>query len=116
MQFQPHHMQAVLRMGKNYFKYVKYTAGIGATTGMTLSLVAMSDIDRPLLNTEKVVYPLAGCLGGAFLGVTAPVWIVFAPVVYVLGPDTAGKLASGVLAAVLLNNDNSANGKRSDGK
>ena len=105
MHFQSQHAQALLRISRNYLAYVKYTAGIGAVTGTALSVVAMSDIQRPMLNTEKALYPLIGCLGGAFLGTTAPVWIVFAPVVYVLGPETAGKLVSGLLAAALLNGD-----------
>ena len=110
----PQMSQALQRMATNYLKYVKYTSVFGAVVGTTVSFGVMSDIDRPLLNTEKLVYPLAGCIGGAFFFTTAPVWILFGPVVYVLGPDAAGKAASGLLAAVLLNGtDDTGNGGKS---
>ena len=104
MAFQAEHVRAaLLRMGQNYLKYVKYTAGGGAVVGTALSFAVMSDVKRDLLNTEKVLYPVGGCLVGAIVGTTAPVWILCAPIVCVLGTDTTGRLASALLAGFLLN-------------
>lgn len=89
-------------MAQNYMKFVKYGAGGGALLGTCVSIAVMSDIKRPLLNTEKIVYPIAGFFGGAFMGTTMPIWIIFAPIAYVAGPETAGAVAKVALGSVLL--------------
>lgn len=94
-------------MGKSYGKYVKYTAGVGASVGAIIGTAHVLDVNdvRPLRRTEMIGYPLGGTLGGAFVGATFPVWVIFAPVGYVLGYENMAAIGKLVLAGTLLSDD-----------
>jgi hypothetical protein len=94
-------------VGHNYKGYLEWSVGPGAVLGGMFSAAHMADVaeERKLSNKEKVAYPVAGLIGGGFLGATAPVWIVFAPVGYVFGYDNVAALAKVVLAGVLLGDE-----------
>lgn len=94
-------------MGNNYKGYLKYTVGTGSVLGGTFAGAHMLDIadDRKLNRKEMIAYPIAGVIGGGFIGATAPVWIIFAPVGYVFGFDNAAALARAALATVLLSDE-----------
>lgn len=94
-------------ISRNYMGYIKWTGGIGGVLGGTFAGAHMLDIadDRKLSRKEMVAYPIAGTIGGGFLGVTSPVWIMFAPIGYVLGYDTTAALAKVVLSGILLSDD-----------
>lgn len=94
-------------MGQNYKGYLKYSVGTGSVLGGAFTAAHIADIHetRKLSNKEMVAYPIAGVIGGGFLGATAPVWIIFAPIGYVFGYDNMAAIAKVVLAGVLLGDD-----------
>jgi hypothetical protein len=81
-------------MAHNYKTYIKYSAGPGSLFGAMVAFAYMSDQERKMYNTEKLVYPVAGAIGGATLFATAPVLIIFAPITYLFGAETTGKIAN----------------------
>ena len=95
----------IASVASKYKTYIKYSASVGGVIGFTFSLAHISDLDYKISNKEKIFYPIAGTIGGAFIGVSAPVWIIFAPVVYLFGHETAGTLAKAILVGVLMTDD-----------
>lgn len=94
-------------MGVKYKGYIKWSGGIGAGLGSTFAGAHMLDVadDRKLSRKEMVAYPIIGSIGGAFIGVTSPVWVIFAPVGYVFGYDNVAALAKALLAGAILSDD-----------
>lgn len=94
-------------MGNSYKGYLKYTAGTGALGGLVLSTAHTLDVkdSRTLLRTEMVGYPILGIIGGAFVGATSPVWIIFAPIGFVLGYDNMAAIGKLIVAGTLLSDD-----------
>ncbi len=101
------HYPKILKLARRYITYVKFAGASGAFLGGATSVAVMSDLNRDLANTEKLLYPVAGIAAGAFVGVTFPVWIVAAPIMFVAGPDAIGKLLSLALGAIVLSDDSS---------
>ena len=93
---------------KSYKTYIKYSASTGAVFGTATSIALMYDMDRKFYATEKLLYPLVGAIGGSFVFVSAPVWVVFAPMTYLFGHETAGKFANLGLLAILGTHDDSS--------
>lgn len=94
-------------IGRNYIGYIRMAAPVGATVGTLLGLAHCIDIqeDRKLSRKEILAYPVIGGVGGAFLGVSAPVWIIFAPIGYVFGYEGMSMIAKTLMAAVLLSDE-----------
>ena len=86
----------ITRIASKYKTYIKYSASVGGAIGFTFSIAHISDLDYKISDKEKILYPIAGTIGGAFIGVSVPIWIIFAPVVYLFGRETAGTLAKGI--------------------
>ena len=101
--------EKLISMGHKYKGYVKYAGGTGGALGLAFSAAHMADVseERKVNNKECLAYPIAGAIGGGLLGVTAPVWIIFAPVGYVFGYDNVATIAKIVLTGVLLGDDSS---------
>jgi hypothetical protein len=71
--------------------------------GFVTSLAVMGDIsnERKLLNTEKLLYPTAGIIGGSFVGITLPVWLFLAPVGIVLSNKTMSSIAKVIILTAI---------------
>lgn len=86
-----------------YLRYMKFVTPIGAGLGFFTSLTIISDIsnERKLLNTEKLLYPTAGIIGGSFVGITLPVWLFLAPVGMVLSNKTMSSIAKVIILSAM---------------
>jgi hypothetical protein len=91
----------------NYVKFIKWPIGVGSVVGFVFGTAyAMDQQDkRRLSRVETLGYPIGGTLAGAGVGATFPFWLVFAPVSYALGNDTASAIFKALLAGALLLND-----------
>lgn len=94
-------------MGRQYKGYIKVSGGTGALIGSTFAGAHMLDVldERKLSRKEMVAFPVAGAIGGGVLGVTAPAWILFAPVGYVLGYDNVATIFKVLLTGALLSDE-----------
>lgn len=96
--------EKVKNLAVRYKSYVKFSSGIGGISGFTLSCAHMLDLknDKHILsNKEKIIYPIVGTVGGAFVGVSCPIWIIFAPVTYLFDSDITGSIAKLFLFVIL---------------
>lgn len=99
--------ERAMHMAHNYKGYIKTSGSIGAVVGVTFAGAHMLDVldERKMSRKEMLMYPIVGTVGGAFLGVTAPVWVLFAPLTYVFGHETMSTIAKTILAGLLLSSE-----------
>jgi hypothetical protein len=99
--------ERIRTVATNYVKFIKWPIGVGSVTGFVFGTAyAMDQQDRGrLLRVETIEYPIGGTLVRAGVGATFPFWLIFAPVSYALGNDTASAIFKALLAGALLLND-----------